>query len=364
MADDVVLVTGFPGIEARKLVERILAEEPATRVILVVYGELLGRAEVALADMDHRDRIDVLSGDAAAIDLGLSGREFRRLARTVTRIHHLARASYVGVSRETARYTNVRGAIEMVELAREATSLRCLVHHSSAYVSGDRRGLIHEDELDEGQGFFSEVQRTQMQAECVMNRALRQLPITVLRPTMVVGDSETGEVERFVGPYLLVMLLLGVPGELAVPMPMPPESPLDIVPVDYVVKVAHHIGRRELAIGRTLHLRSSEQLTAGDVFELIARAGGRRILRSYLPSQLAQALVRTPGIRHVLHEPRSFMRQLGAGARYDDRVARRVLVDSEIVCPPLETYIATWVRAVKMRGPARHASRKDAAGRA
>ncbi|MFP6685531.1 MAG: SDR family oxidoreductase [Polyangiaceae bacterium] len=347
MPNEVVLVTGFPGIESRMLVERILAEEPETKILLVVWHDLMDRAQLALESMDHRERIEVLAGDAAAIDFGLSGPEYRRVVRLVTRAHHLARSTYVGVSKATAHYTNVQGAIEMVELAAEASSLQCLVHHSSAFVSGDRSGTVYEDDLDEGQGYFSEVQRTQMQAERVMRRSMRELPITVLRPTMIVGDSVTGEVDRFGGPYLLVMLLLGVPGDLAVPMPIPPAVPVDFVPVDYVVKAAHHVGRHATALRRTLHLRSPERLTARDVFELIAQCSGRRVLQSYLPSHLANALVRTPGIKRVLQEPRAFLQQLSAGACYDDRTSRRILADTGIVCPALASYIDTWVSAVK-----------------
>jgi len=193
-----------------------------------------------------------------------------------------------------------------------------------------------------------------MQAELVMRRAMRELPITVLRPTMLVGDSVTGEADRFGGPYLLVMLLLGIPGNLAVPMPLPPAVPVDFVPIDYVVKAAHHVGRHAAALGRTLHLRSSERLTAREVFELIAKCSGRRILQSYLPSHLANALVRTPGIKRVLHEPRAFLRQLSAGARYDDRTSRRVLADTGIVCPALASYIDTWVGAVRAHLGAQH----------
>lgn len=347
MPTEVVLVTGFPGIESRMLVEHILAEEPLTQVLLVVWHDLMERGQLALESMDHRDRIEVLAGDAAAIDLGLSGPEYRRVVRLVTRAHHLARSTYVGVSKATARYTNVQGAIEMVELAAEASSLRCLVHHSSAFVSGDRSDTVYENELDEGQGYFSEVQRTQVQAERVMRRAMREFPITVLRPTMLVGDSVTGEIDRFGGSHLLVMLLLGVPGDLALPMPIPSAVPVDFVPVDYVVKVAHHVGRYAAALGRTLHLRSPERLSARDLFELIGQCVGRRVSQSDLPSHLANALVRTPGIKRVLREPRAFLQQLSTGARYDDRTSRRVLADTGIVCPTLASYIATWVSAVK-----------------
>ena len=103
--------------------------------------------------------------------------------------------SYVGVEREDAEYTNIQGAVEIVELARNCEHLRCLVHHSTAHTSGSRTGTVFESELDEGQSFQSVVQETRMKAELVMRRAMADVPIAVVRPTMLVGDSVTGEAD-------------------------------------------------------------------------------------------------------------------------------------------------------------------------
>jgi thioester reductase-like protein len=346
--DEVVLITGYPGLMARKLTAHVLEHERETRVVVLVLPDRIDQAVAALASLDpkaHR-RVEILEGDVAAMDLGLSGVEYRELAARVTRIHHTAQVSYVGVEREKAEYTNIQGAVEMVELGTAAERLSCIVHHSTAYVSGDRTGTVYEDELDKGQGFHGVVQESRMKAELVMRRAIDRLPIAVVRPTMLVGDSITGETERFDGPYLLVMLILGLPGDMAVPLPHA-DAPLDIVPVDYVVRAAHAIGRHETAPGRTFHLTSSEALSAQQVFDLIAQAGGRRTAKGYIPAQLASALMRTPGLERVLREPRAFLRQLSSPAQYDTRNTRRILADTDITCPPLETYVDTWVLAVQ-----------------
>lgn len=344
-----VLITGYPGIQARKLLEWILQCEPGTRVYLVVLKQLMTRARHALEVLSEeaRGRVNMFDGDAAALDMGLSGSEYRELSAAVTRIHHVAHVSYVGVEREVAEYANIRGAVEAVELARSCDRIDCLVHHSAASVSGDRVGDVYEDELDERQGFHNVVQETRMKAELVMRRAMTELPIAVVRPTLLVGDSGTGEVDRFDGPYLLVMLILGLPGDMAVPLPRPTTNRIDIVPVDYVVKAAHWIGRHEDAPGRTFHLTSAEQLTAQEVFDLVAKGGGRRTVRSFIPAQVARAVLAAPGIERLVREPRELMQQLASKARYDTRHAQRVLADSGLSCPPLESYVDTWVKAVQ-----------------
>jgi len=344
------LVTGFPRLRARKMVGHILAMEPETRICVVVLPKLIAEAAALVDSLDDelRARIEILEGDAAAIDLGLSGREYRQLAAAVTHIHHMAHVGYVGVDLETAEYANIGGAVEMVELGRAASKLRCLVHHSTAQVSGDRAGVVYEDELDVGQGFHSVVRETRMKAEKVMRRAMAEMPIAVVRPTMMVGHSVTGQLDRIHGATLLVLLVLGLPDDVEVPMPSLGDNPLNIVPVDFVVEAAYHIGRHPYAPGGTFHLAAQEDLTAQRVFELVAKAGGRKLSAgSSLPTQLASAILRTPGVKRLVHEPRHFLRQLSCAARYDTERARDILEPAEISCPPLASYVDTWVAGVQ-----------------
>jgi thioester reductase-like protein len=290
----------------------------------------------------------VLEGDAAAIDLGLSGAEFRDLAATVTRIHHAAHVSYLGADPDDAAYANVQGAAEIVELGRACDRLERIVHHSTAQVSGDRTGVVLEHELDVGQSFRNPVLATRMTAERVMRRAMPELPIAVVRPTLLVGDSITGETQRLDGPYVLVAMVLGMPGDMPFPLPRDVDNPLDIVPVDYVAKAAHAIGRHRDASGKTFHLTSSEQLNARDVLDLIAQAGGRRTRKSFISANLASAFLRTPGLAKLMREPRALLEQLSCGARYD-AANTRALLGAELSCPPLSSYVDTWVTAVQQQ---------------
>ena len=207
--------------------------------------------------------------------------------------------------------------------------------------------MVYEDELDMGQSFHSVVQESRMKAEKVMRRAMAELPIVVVRPTMLVGESITGEVERLDGPYQLVMLVLGLPDDLVVPLPSFGGSPVDIVPVDYVARAAHAIGLSSKAIGQTFHLASQEGLSTRQLFALIAEAGGRRLTaRNILPAQIASALMSTPGLNRYIQEPRAFVQQICTPARYDNRNTRRILADTDIRCPPVAKYVGTWVTVV------------------
>jgi thioester reductase-like protein len=350
MDPELVLVTGFPRLGPRKLVAEVLERSAHARVACVVLPKLVPQAAAVVDAMprSERQRVEVLEGDVAAMDLGLAGREFRELAAQVTSIHHMAHVSYVGVDRETAEWANVHGAIEMVELGHAAERLQCLVHHSTAFVSGDRSGVVYEHELDVGQGFHSLVHETRMKAEVVMRRAMASLPVAVVRPTMMVGDSTSGESERFDGTYLLVLLALGLPGDVAVPLPAVARNIVNVVPLDFVVKAALAIGKDPWARGRTFHLASPEELTVQHVIELIAQAVGRPgRSHAVIPTQVARAFLMTPGLDRVLREPRIFLDQLATTARFDTRNAKRVLDEAGITCPSLASYVDTWVNALQ-----------------
>lgn len=348
-SDAVLLITGFPSLYARKMVRHILAEEPFAHVYAVVTADRRERAIAERASLPPAQaaRLELLDGDPAAMDLGLSGQEIRALAREVDRIHHLAHVSVGSVDRGRAYAANVIAAAEILEFARLASSLSCLVFHSTAHVSGDRTGLVTEEDLASGQLFRSEVEETRMEAEALARRAMRDLPIAVVRPTTIAGDFDPRDDDRLDGLYLLALLIVATPAEIAIPFPGRGDTPLNIVPVDFVVQAAHAIGRTKGAAGRTFHLADPRALSAQRVIELLAQAAGKRAARSHIPSNLAKALLRTPGIERFVRSPRAFVEQLTTPVRYETRNADQMLRLNGIDCPPFESYAADVVAAVQ-----------------
>jgi thioester reductase-like protein len=360
--DAVLLVTGFPSLYARKMVEEVLANEPRAFVHAVVLAKfaLEARRVVEALPPEQAARVALLEGDVAAMDLGLSGAEFRRLTREVDRIHHVAHVSYAGVDRATAEASNVAGAAEILEFATAASDLSLLVFHSTAHVAGDRTGVVYEDDLDAGQSFRNVVEETRMRGEQLVRRAMRRLPIAVVRPTAIVGDSRTGEFDRLEGVYLLVLLVVAAPQDIAIPFPGKGEAPLHVVPLDFVVRAAHAIGRDRASAGKTFHLIDPNALSARSVFDLVAQAGGRRASRSTIPANVAKAILRTPGIERFARSPRLFLEQLSCPVRYDAKNADRILRPLDIVCPPFESYADQLVGVVQEHVRARHKRQKDA----
>ena len=310
---EVTLITGFPSFLARRLAFHILEQEPATLLYAIVRSKLAREAEEAILawPKGFRDRFVMLEGDAASIDLGLSGREFRALTGEIDRIHHAAQVTYLGVDRKTAHQLNVGGANEIIELARACPSLKCLIYHSTAEVSGDRTGLVREDELEAGQKFPTFVAETRAHGEKLLRRASAELPVAIMRPTTIVGDSTTGEIDRFDGPYLLILLIITSPAEIAIPLPGRGDAPLNLVPIDYVIRAARAIGRDPRAPGKTFHLVDPVPVTAQEVFESRRTRRSKAVAPRVHPHQLDQSAPPHAWSRAFCQEPARLRRAFG-----------------------------------------------------
>ena len=345
----IALVTGFPDhYLATRVVQRLLEVDRSLRLRCIVRESQLERANafVARLSFQQRERLRLLVGDAAALDLGLSGKELGRLTAEVELIHHCASTTDLAGTKSQAAAT-VTAAREILELADDCANLQRLVHWSSTTVSGAREGLVMEEDLSDAHGFRSLTEKALFQAEAMMRESKKDLPITVLRHASLVGDSVTGETDLLHGPYLLIRLLLNSPEDLRIPTPMRRDVRLSFVPIDYAVNAGVHISQDSRAVGRTFHIVDPKPLTLHRAFELFAEATGRPMPKGYLPTVLATALMRTPGLDRWVHTPRAFLENVRTAVIYDDRQARELLDGSNLQCPALEDYVEVMVAYVR-----------------
>ncbi len=357
-----VLITGFPSsFLARKLLPRVLDRRPNDRVKCLVPESALEKATAALHELPKpsRARVELVKGDTAAMDFGMSGARYLELAKHVQVVHHCAAVTHAGVSRDLAERMNVGGAGEVVDLALASEGgIDRVVHWSSALLSGKRSGRIAESELVRPASFRGVVEETRFRAELLLHDAMAQVPVTILRPSIIVGDSKTGEIDRMEGPYLLILLMLSSPMDLRVPLPGRGEQPLNLVPIDYVTDAGLAIADDARSVGRTFHLVDDDPLTVRRVFELIAAAAGRPGPVGSVPTNLASALLRAPGLTRFSQIPRAFLEQLASDVTYDTRNTREVLLGSGIACPSAATYLQVMVEHVRRSQAEREEARR------
>ncbi len=352
------LITGFPAFTAKRMIAKLLAAEPDTKLYVLAQERFAADASRLLATLPGRERAEVLVGDVCDMDLGLSSLEYRSLSRELSWIHHLAGIYWMGIDEHTARRVNVTGTRTVLDLARDANRLERLVHWSTAMVSGDREGTFYEEDLEVGQKFHNAYERTKHEAEKLVRAAMRQLPITVLRPGIIVGDSQTGEIEKFDGPYYLMVLIATNASGLRLPLLGRGDAPLPLVPIDYVIEAAWHVARGEGAAGKTFHLVDPAPLTARAVFDGVAEHAHTEKPRGHIPRALARAVLGMPGLSRLGRGPLAFMDLIDHDVHYDQTNTAVALAGTTIRCPPLADYLSVLVRYVVevTRPPARPSS--------
>ena len=345
---DVALITGFPAFTAKRMITKLLVAEPETRLFVLARDKFAAQAAAFVAAQPGADptRAEVLTGDICDMDLGLSSAEYRALSRDVTWIHHLAGIYFMGVDADTARQVNVVGTKTVLDLARDAGRLERMVHWSTAMVSGDRRGTFHEGELDAGQHFHNDYERTKFEAEKLVRAAMRQLPITVIRPGIIVGDSQTGEIDKLDGPYYLMVLIATNASGLRLPLLGRGDAPLHLVPIDYVTEAAWRVARTEHAAGKTFHVVDPSPRSAREVFEGVAQHAHTEKPRGHIPRPLARAVLRTPGLARLGRGPLAFVDVLDHPVHYDQTNTAAALAGTGLTCPPLDDYLPALVRFV------------------
>ena len=354
-----VLITGFPAFAAQRMAAKILAEDARAHLVLLVRqaDEEAARAALRTWPEEQAARVRVLLGEVGSMDLGLAGDEYRALVEELSAIHHMAGIQDVSVAPAAARERNVGGTREVLELAGACKRLRRLCHWSTATVSGKRNGVILEEELDEGQSFHNAYEETKFEAERLVRSAQRRLPVTVLRPGLIVGDSRTGEIDKLDGPYYLIFLIVNNATQVNLPLPGRGTAPLHVVPVDYVVDAAQVLSQDERAAGNTYHLTDPNPLSARRIYELVAEHSRTRAPRGFIPGGLTRTLLRAPGLDRVTRAPRAFMDSFDHQVFYNSRHAQELLAEAGVRCPPFDTYVETLVRHVRQRQQARRQAR-------
>lgn len=338
--DRVVLLTGFPDFGARQLAKQLLANEPRLLLYCVVRDSCSGAAHsvVQALPQAQRERVVMFSGDPSAMDMGLSGAELRELAAQVHTIFHFAHESWSSDLAST-EWINVQGTREAIEMAKACRLLGNLVLLSSVAVAGTRDGVAYENDLDTSQTSHSVVLQTTVETEKIARRAMSQVPITVLRTSVVIGDTDTGEVDRLEGPYDVMVTIIEAGPHVSIALPLRGDELLNLVPVDYVARAAHRIGFDTRAPGRTVHVVDSAPLPARRVFELVAHATGRRSPHASFAASMARAISRGPGLKPFIKGSQTLQEMVTTNVRYDTRNADELLRGTGIICPPFESYV-------------------------
>jgi thioester reductase-like protein len=354
-------VTGATGFIGSRLVERLLEKRQGTIYVLVResskprLNDLIERWSM-LVGSSAAERVQPVVGDLRRPLLGVEKEQIAELIGNVTHFFHLAAVYDMTAPAERNNAVNVGGTTHAVELAR-AVNAEHLHHVSSIAVAGTYRGVFEEDMFDEGQRLPSPYHHTKFESERIV-RDQPYIPWRIYRPGIVVGDSQTGEMEKVDGPYYFFKAIQRLRHVLPewVPLVGLDLGYTNVVPVDWVAGALEHIAHEPDLDGRAFHLTDPRPQRVDELINELAVAAHAPRFALSIDKRLIDPLPKWPLALAAQLPPwrqmrKLALRELGIPSevlahmelvpRFDTREAGSALAGSALEQPPpLQEYVA------------------------
>lgn len=310
-------LTGGTGAIGSALVPLLLAE-PGSQIWLLMRAESSSHLQKRFDELmtfwtreenlpqeghltqDIKNRIFPLMGDTKHHQFNLSNADYKEITRHCTHIIHCAGVVRMNLPIEEARDHALGSAKNIVELAiscKKSGSLKKLEFVSTVGVAGRMRGPVPESWISQKRTFHNTYEQSKAEAEDYLQEQILawEIPVTVHRPSMVVGHSRTGNIIHFQIFYFLCEFLSG--RRTFGLLPWLGAATLDTVPVDYVAETIHWSSAREDTKNKIFHLCSGpdQAIKLIRLQQLLKRSFQKRKLKSpitlFLPVSLYRKLV-------------------------------------------------------------------------
>ncbi|WP_278802700.1 SDR family oxidoreductase, partial [Marinobacter nauticus] len=296
-------LTGGTGFIGRFLVEKLLAR--GGTVYVLVREQSQDKLERLRERWGADDKqVKAVIGDLTSKNLGIDAKTLKSLKGNIDHVFHLAAVYDMGADEEAQAATNIEGTRAAVQAA-EAMGAKHFHHVSSIAAAGLFKGIFREDMFEEAEKLDHPYLRTKHESEKVVREECK-VPFRIYRPGMVIGHSETGEMDKVDGPYYFFKMIQKI--RHALPQWVPTigieGGRLNIVPVDFVVDALDHIAHLEGEDGNCFHLVDSDPYKVGEILNIFCEAGhaprmGMRIdsrMFGFIPPFIRQSIKNLPPV--------------------------------------------------------------------
>ncbi|MGI8493772.1 MAG: SDR family oxidoreductase [Pyrinomonadaceae bacterium] len=346
---ETIFLTGFPGFIAARLVKRLANAE--TQFFLLVQQQFIETAmreirEIASITDTPLENFALIEGDITLENLGISAEDLKTVRAETTAVFHLAAVYDLAVEKDLAYHVNVEGTKNVNDFVKSLPNLKRYNYVSTCYVAGCRTGEILETELEHDTGFRNYYEETKYAAEMEVEKLKAEIPLTIFRPSVVVGDSQTGETAKYDGIYYLIQYLRKAPQFLRFVNVGNEQVKLNLVPVDFVVEGIAALSKDEAAIGKTIALADPQPLTTAQLFDEISESlTGKKSIIKPSPALVEKLLLLaiSPAVSGLPHSavPYFFISQT-----YDTTAAEQFLAAHDISCPSFASYVKNLIEFV------------------
>mgnify|MGYP001206898315 CR=1 FL=1 len=358
-AMDTIFITGVTGFLGRHLAVRMLARDDLDRLYCLVradneeHGRERLRGSLARVVPEQRAeelmaRVVAVPGDLRKDGLGIAEGTMGTMLREVTVVLHAAADVRFNQDLEDARDRNVAGTARVADLARQMQqegALRRFDWVGTAFVAGLRTDLVGEDELVHEEGWKNSYEQSKYEAELLLRRSYGDLPMTILRPSIIVGESNTGQTSNFGMLYWPVQLYARGWWRTIVGKPT---TPVDLVPVDYVADAILALTGAGRPVGGTYHLAAGPDgiLTIEELADLTRKYFGGKPARYIAPDTFFRWIRPVVDLflwgkkRQVIQAGgRFFVPYFNGNPRFDIRHTREALEGTDVSIPSVLDYI-------------------------
>lgn len=220
-------------------------------------------------DQVNERNLIAVEGDTTEKRFGLSQDRYDQYVASTDVVVHNAACTALETDWKILETINIGGTREAIEFASR-THKKALLHVSSAYVAGERTGVVHEDELLMTEGFRNGYERSKAIAESEVRNAAAsgQIRFLIVRPSIIVGDSQTGYMCPNHHFFDLIFRLLTirrmiqnrVSDDCRFRIPGDPTATKNFVPVDRVAALISILIETDSAWGKSFHLTDPEPI--------------------------------------------------------------------------------------------------------
>lgn len=339
---DALFMTGATGFLGKLLLEKYLPDE--REIFLLVQEKFRPAMQEFLDEQKQagamKASVKMIDGDITAPGLGLPADVAGDILEKTSVAYHLAAAYRIDLPKDIGYLINVEGTRNTLDFLEKMPALARFGYFSTTAIAGTHTGPYNETDFDVGQRHNNFYTETKFEAEKLVRERLDKIPTTIFRPTIIVGDSKTGEMEKIDGPYYAMVM---ISRKLHLVMQKSPDVPCNIEPVDFVIDAVFAVMNRDDAAGLTVHIADPAPPTYDEFFDMLFERWGtfRPLLK--VPPKFMLPMFYIPGFSRLTGIPRTSYMYVMQPLMFGTEIMEKMLEGTGVSCPPVESYIDVMI---------------------